>query len=62
MNNYDYILIGGGVVGLAVAYKIKKKFPKKSVLVLEKESNSISHGSGRNSGVIHSGIIIQREL
>lgn len=52
INNYDYIIIGGGVVGLATAYLLKDY----NVLVLEKESKVSQHQSGRNSGVIHSGI------
>ncbi len=52
----DFIIIGGGIVGLVLAYKMKIKFPQKTVLVIEKENNSVSHGTGRNSGVIHSGI------
>jgi (S)-2-hydroxyglutarate dehydrogenase len=52
----DFIIIGAGIVGLVLALKLKKKYPHKSILVLDKESNSIKHGTGRNSGVIHSGI------
>ncbi|MEO1943486.1 MAG: L-2-hydroxyglutarate oxidase [Candidatus Thioglobus sp.] len=57
----DFIIIGGGIVGLVLAYKIKIKFPQKTVLVIEKEKNSVSHGTGRNSGVIHSGIYYSPE-
>jgi len=54
--NYDFIIIGGGIVGLATAYKLQLKFPLKSVVVLEKENAIGKHQTGRNSGVIHSGI------
>lgn len=50
--HYDYIIIGGGVVGLATAFALKDH----KVLVLEKEPHPALHQSGRNSGVIHSGI------
>jgi L-2-hydroxyglutarate oxidase len=50
--HYDYIVIGGGVVGLATAFALKDH----KVLVLEKEPHPALHQSGRNSGVIHSGI------
>ncbi len=54
--NYDVIIIGGGIVGLASAYKINTRYPDKKVLVLEKEKMVASHQTGHNSGVIHSGI------
>lgn len=53
---YDIIIIGGGIVGLATALKIKNAKPKIKVLILEKEINLASHQTGHNSGVIHSGI------
>jgi len=46
------VVIGGGIVGLAVAYKLRSR----RVVVLEKESRVCAHQSGRNSGVLHSGI------
>ena len=53
-NNFDFVVIGGGIVGFSTAVKIQKS--GKSVLVLEKEKTPGFHQSGRNSGVIHSGI------
>lgn len=53
---YDFIIIGSGIVGLTLAYKLKEKISNSNILILEKESNSVAHGSGRNSGVLHSGI------
>ena len=53
---YDIIVVGGGLVGLATAYKTQLKFPNKKVLLLEKEKDLSLHQSGRNSGVIHSGL------
>ena len=53
---FDFVLIGGGVVGAATAYKLSLKFPSKSIAIIEKESTLASHQTGRNSGVIHSGI------
>lgn len=55
-NNYDYIIVGAGIIGLATAYKLQLKFPEKSIAVLEKEPEIGLHQTGRNSGVIHSGI------
>lgn len=54
--NYDVIIIGGGIVGLASAYKIKEASPKTSICLLEKEVEVAQHQTGHNSGVIHSGI------
>ncbi len=53
---YDIIVIGGGIVGLASAYKLQKSNPALKILVLEKEDKLASHQTGHNSGVIHSGI------
>jgi L-2-hydroxyglutarate oxidase LhgO len=54
--NYDIIVIGGGIVGLATAYKLTLQNPNKTILVLEKEKEVAAHQTGHNSGVIHSGI------
>lgn len=54
--NYDIIIIGAGLVGLATAYHTKLKNPGSNILVLEKEKDVALHQSGHNSGVIHSGI------
>ncbi len=53
-SNFDFVIIGGGIVGLSTALKIQES--GKTVLVLEKEKTPGLHQSGRNSGVIHSGI------
>jgi L-2-hydroxyglutarate oxidase LhgO len=53
---FDIVVVGGGCVGLAVAYKINEKHPHLKVAVLEKEERLAPHQTGRNSGVIHSGI------
>ena len=55
-NNFDVVIIGGGLVGLSTAYKIQKAFPEKKILLVEKEKELAFHQSGRNSGVLHSGL------
>ena len=55
-NQFDVIVVGGGIVGLASAYKINLKYPDKKILVLEKEKEVGPHQTGHNSGVIHSGL------
>ncbi|MFT5884560.1 MAG: L-2-hydroxyglutarate oxidase [Arcticibacterium sp.] len=53
---YDVVVVGGGIVGLATALKIKEQRPQVRLLVLEKESGPAKHQTGNNSGVIHSGL------
>jgi len=52
----DVIIVGGGIVGLAVALEITKRFPHLRLLLLEKEDRVGQHQSSHNSGVIHSGV------
>ena len=53
---YDITIIGGGIVGLATALRIKEQRPSLKVLLLEKERGVAKHQTGHNSGVIHSGL------
>lgn len=53
---YDIAVIGGGIVGAATFYQLQKHFPKKSLVLLEKENALSKHQTGNNSGVIHSGL------
>lgn len=52
----DVLIVGAGAVGLGVALEISLRFPRKKLLVLEKEDRVAAHQSGHNSGVIHSGV------
>src|SRR6185369_185437 len=53
---YDCTIVGGGIVGLATAMTLVQRQPGLKLLLVEKESDFAQHQSGRNSGVIHSGI------
>jgi L-2-hydroxyglutarate oxidase len=53
---FDLAVIGGGIVGLATAHAFARRFPGRRVAVLEKEARVAEHQTGRNSGVLHSGI------
>ncbi|WP_456428484.1 L-2-hydroxyglutarate oxidase [Rhodocaloribacter sp.] len=53
---YDIAIIGGGIVGLATAHYLAFHYPDRRLVVLEKEATPAAHQTGRNSGVIHSGI------
>lgn len=59
MERFDYVVIGGGIVGLTVAWTILGRRPGARIAVLEKESAWARHQTGRNSGVVHSGIYYQ---
>jgi L-2-hydroxyglutarate oxidase len=56
VKHYDFAVIGGGIVGLSTAMMLGRRQPAARVLVLEKETDLALHQTGRNSGVIHSGI------
>ncbi|MET9128196.1 L-2-hydroxyglutarate oxidase [Streptomyces sp. NPDC004528] len=56
VHDCDVLVIGGGIVGLSTAYAITRAAPGTRVTVLEKEPGPARHQTGRNSGVIHSGI------
>jgi len=53
---YDCSVIGGGIVGLSVAMSVLRRQPGLKLILLEKEDKLALHQTGRNSGVIHSGI------
>ncbi len=53
---YKFVIVGGGIVGLSVARRLSQLDPSARIAVLEKEQTWAAHQTGRNSGVIHSGI------
>lgn len=53
---YDFIVVGGGILGMSTAWQLQQKYPGKTVLVLEKETSAAQHQTGHNSGVIHAGV------
>ncbi len=53
------LIVGGGIVGLATAWRLSEAHPEVSITVLEKEAEVAAHQTGHNSGVIHSGIYYQ---
>lgn len=55
MTTTDFLVVGGGIVGICTAREIRKRFPDAGVILIEKEPECGRHTSGRNSGVIHSG-------
>ncbi len=54
--SYDFVVVGAGIVGLALARELRQLYPQAKVGVFEKEKDLGKHASGRNSGVLHSGI------
>jgi len=62
MNNnqmYDYVVLGGGIVGVSTALSLITKHTDKRILLLEKEKSFAQHQTGHNSGVIHAGVYYQ---
>lgn len=55
MMTADFLVVGGGVVGLSIARELKRRFSDTKVALVEKEPECGLHASGRNSGVIHAG-------
>lgn len=55
MQSFDTVIIGGGVIGMAIARELKRRQPNRSVALFEKESAVAQHTSSRNSGVLHAG-------
>ena len=53
---HDFAVIGGGIVGLSVAWQLRQRQPSRRILVIEKEPAVARHQTGHNSGVIHAGI------
>src|SRR5690349_18944698 len=56
MENYDVVIVGGGILGLATARELLTQHKDLRVVILEKEAELSTHQTGHNSGVIHSGI------
>lgn len=53
---FDVAIIGGGIVGIATAYQLAEMYPKRKIVIIEKENELAQHQTGHNSGVIHSGL------
>ena len=53
---YDFIIIGGGILGMSTAMQLKHSYPDSRMLLLDKESGPAQHQTGHNSGVIHAGV------
>jgi L-2-hydroxyglutarate oxidase LhgO len=54
-DNTDFLIIGGGIIGVNLALRIRHRYPDSTVTIIEKEQDCGLHASGRNSGVLHAG-------
>jgi len=59
MKIYDFVIVGGGIVGVSTAWQLMQRYPDAAVLLVEKESELARHQTGHNSGVIHAGVYYQ---
>lgn len=53
---YDFVIIGGGIIGMSTAMQLIDIYPDARIALLEKESGPACHQTGHNSGVIHAGV------
>lgn len=53
---YDFVIIGGGIIGMSTAMQLNEIYPDARIALLEKESGPACHQTGHNSGVIHAGV------
>ena len=58
---YDYLIVGAGIIGMTIAYTLKKKTPNIKIAIIDKEKEVALHASGRNSGVLHAGFYYSAE-
>ena len=59
MTQFDFTLIGGGIVGVSTALTLKQRYPDANVALIEKETSFAFHQTGHNSGVVHAGVYYQ---
>lgn len=55
VRDYDYLIIGSGIIGMTIAYELRQKKPNSTIAIIDKENDVAQHASGRNSGVLHAG-------
>ena len=55
LENYDYVIIGAGIIGISLVIELLTQKPTKKILIIDKETRPGVHASGRNSGVLHAG-------
>ena len=52
---YDHLIIGSGIIGMTIAYELKRQNQNLKIAIIDKENDIGRHASGRNSGVLHAG-------
>jgi L-2-hydroxyglutarate oxidase len=56
LGTLDFVIIGGGIVGISTAWQLVQQYPDAAVMLIEKETAPARHQTGHNSGVIHAGV------
>ncbi len=59
LKGFDFVILGGGIVGVSTAWQLKQQYPDADILLIEKEAGFAQHQTGHNSGVIHAGVYYQ---
>ena len=59
MDTVDFVIIGGGIVGISTAWQLQSQYPDAAIVLIEKEAALARHQTGHNSGVIHAGVYYQ---
>ena len=59
LKRYDFVIVGGGIVGVSTAWQLKQRYADADILLVEKEPGLACHQTGHNSGVIHAGVYYQ---
>lgn len=61
MQTSDFVIVGAGIIGLSASYQLLKRDKNLNITIIEKEADVALHASGRNSGVLHSGVYYSKD-
>jgi len=61
MREFNYLVVGAGIIGMSIAYQLKRREPNSTIAIIDKEREVALHASGRNSGVLHAGFYYSKD-